>query len=248
MGSATLTMSRREGFLRRVLLVGADFLEDVNKGLEAYLQSARQNAIERTTSVAPSTVRATAEEVTERLTYLFQNATTITVPTTTEEVTEGLESLSQNASDAASQFPVPGIHAPISARNPVFNMDQNEFVRRTTETPPAMSWGESEVVIFMLVISFLLIVVAGLAIQCYVVRMTEKRKKLRSQTVTSSAGDAAPHVTLRVNLPTIPAAAAVGPPSPPSYEEPPAYHTLSIERMEDHCAEPDKKPRVKSKY
>merc|ERR1712117_866191 len=75
MGSATLTMSRREGFLRRVLLVGADFLEDVNKGLEAYLQSARENAIQRTTS----TVRATTEEVTERLTYLFQNATTTTV-------------------------------------------------------------------------------------------------------------------------------------------------------------------------
>merc|ERR1711884_87597 len=240
MGSATLTMSRREGLLRRVLLVGADFLEDVNKGLEAYLQSARENAIQRTTSTAPSTT----EEVTERLTYLFQNATTTTVPTTTEEVTERLESLSQNASDAASQIPVP-----VSARTLVWSVDKNEFVRRTTETPPAMSWDESEVVIFMLVISFLLIVVAGLAIQCYVVRMTEKRKKLRSQTVTSSAGDdAAPHVTLRVNLPTIPAAAAVGTPSPPLYEEPPAYHTLSIERMEDHCAEPDKKPRVKSKY
>jgi len=228
------------------LLVGADFLEDVNKGLEAYLQSARENAIQRTTSTASSTVRATTEEVTERLAYLLQNATTTTVPTTTEEVTEGLESLSQNASDAASQFPVPGIHAPISARNPVWSVDKNEFVRRTTETPPAMSWDESEVVIFMLVISFLLIVVAGLAIQCYVIRMIEKRKKLRSQTVTTSAGDAAPHVTLRVNLPSVPA--AVGTPSPPSYEEPPAYHTLSIERMEDHCAEPDKKPRVKSKY
>merc|ERR1712027_279652 len=113
MGSATLTMSRREGFLRRVLLVGADFLEDVNKGLEAYLQSARQNAIERTTSAAPSTVRATTGEVTERLTYLFQNATTITVPTTTEEVTEGFESFSPNASDAASIIPVP-----VSARVP----------------------------------------------------------------------------------------------------------------------------------
>merc|ERR1712018_577374 len=99
MGSATLTMSRREGFLRRVLLVGADFLEDVNKGLEAYLQSARENAIQRTTS----TVRATAEEVTERLAYLLHNTTT--VPTTTEEVSEGLESLSQNASDTASQIP-----------------------------------------------------------------------------------------------------------------------------------------------
>ena len=231
-------MSRREGFLRRVLLVGADFLEDVNKGLEAYLQSARENAIQRTTS----TVRATTEEVTERLAYLFQNATTTTVPTTTEEVTEGLESLSQNASDAASIIPVP-----VSARTPVWSVDKNEFVRRTTETPPpAMSWGESEVVIFMLVISFLLIVVAGLAIQCFVIRMIEKRKKLRSQTVTSSAGDAAPHVTLRVNLPSVPV--AVGTPSPPSYEEPPAYHTLSIERMEDHCAEPDKKSRVKSKY
>merc|ERR1712117_259081 len=214
MGSATLTMSRREGFLRRVLLVGADFLEDVNKGLEAYLQSARQNAIERTTSVAPSTVRATTEEVTERLAYLLQNATTTTVPTTTEEVTEGLESLSQIASDTASQFPVPGIHAPISARNPVWSVDKDEFVRRTTEAPPpAMSWDESEVVIFMLVISFLLIVVAGLAIQCYAIRMIEKRKKLRSQTVTSSAGDAAPHVTLRVNLPSsVPV--AVGTPSP----------------------------------
>merc|ERR1712117_709304 len=240
MGSATLTMSRREGFLRRVLLVGADFLEDVNKGLEAYLQSARENAIQRTTS----TVRATTEEVTERLTYLFQNATTTTVPTTTEEVTEGLESLSQNASDdTASQIPVP-----VSARIPVWSVDKNEFMRKTTETPPAMSWDESEVVIFMLVISFLLIVVAGLAIQCFVIRMIEERKKLRSQTVTSSAGDAAPHVTLRVNLPSVPAAAAVGTPSPPSYEEPPAYHTLCIERMEDHCAEPDKKPRVKSKY
>jgi len=236
MGSATLTMPRREGFLRRVLLVGADFLEDVNKGLEAYLQSARENAIQRTTSTAPSTT----EEVTERLAYLLQNATTTTVPTTTEEVTEGLEYLSQNA----SQIPVP-----VSARTPVWSVDKNEFVKRTTETPPpAMSWDESEVVIFMVVISFLLIVVAGLAIQCYVIRMIEKRKKLRSQTVTSSAGDAAPHVTLRVNLPTIPAAAAVGTPSPPSYEEPPAYHTLSIERMEDHCAEPDKKPRVKSEY
>merc|ERR1711884_639487 len=239
MGSATLTMSRREGLLRRVLLVGADFLEDVNKGLEAYLQSARENAIQRTTSAAPSTT----EEVTERLAYLLQNATTTTVPTTTEEVTEGLESLSQNASDAASIIPVP-----VSARTPVWSVDKNELVRRTTETPPAMSWDESEVVIFMLVISFLLIVVAGLAIQCYVVRMTEKRKKLRSQTVTSSAGDdAAPHVTLRVNLPSVPV--AVGTPSPPSYEEPPAYHTLSIaDRMEDHCAEPDKKPRVKSEY
>merc|ERR1719245_1277336 len=228
--SATLTMSRREGFLRRVLLVGADFLEDVNKGLEAYLQSARENAIQRTTS----TVRATTEEVTERLAYLFQNATTTTVPTTTEEVTEGLESLSQNA----SQIPVP-----VSAKTLVWSVDKNEFVRRTTETPPpAMSWDESEVVIFMLVISFLLTVVAGLAIG-----MIEKRKKLRSQTVTSTAGDdAAPHVTLRVNLPSEPA--AVGTPSPPSYEEPPAYHTLSIERMEDHCAEPDKKSRVKSKY
>merc|ERR1719245_1025724 len=232
--SATLTMSRREGFLRRVLLVGADFLEDVNKGLEAYLQSARENAIQRTTSTAPSTT----EEVTERLAYLLQNATTTTVPTTTEEVTEGLESLSQNASDAASIIPVP-----VSARTPVWSVDKNEFVRRTTETPPpAMSWDESEVVIFMLVISFLLIVVAGLAIG-----MIEKRKKLRSQTVTSTAGDdAAPHVTLRVNLPSEPA--AVGTPSPPSYEEPPAYHTLSIERMEDHCAEPDKKSRVKSEY
>merc|ERR1712241_272154 len=183
MGSATLTMSRREGFLRRVLLVGADFLEDVSKGLEAYLQSARENAIQRTTSTAPSTT----EEVTERLAYLLQNATTTTVPTTTEEVTEGLESLSQNASDAASIIPV-------SARTLVWSVDKNELVRRTTETPPAMSWDESEVVIFMLVISFLLIVVAGLAIQCYVVRMTEKRKKLRSQTVTSSTGAAAPHV------------------------------------------------------
>merc|ERR1711884_592731 len=240
MGSATLTMSRREGLLRRVLLVGADFLEDVNKGLEAYLQSARENAIQRTTSTAPSTT----EEVTERLAYLLQNATTTTVPTTTEEVTEGLESLSQNASDAASIIPVP-----VSARTLVWSVDKNEFVRRTTETPPAMSWDESEVVIFMLVISFLLIVVAGLAIQCYVIRMIEKRKKLRSQTVTSSAGDAAPSVTLRVNLPSVPV--AVGTPSPPSYEEPPAYHTLSIaDRMEDHCAEPDKKPRVnmKSKY
>merc|ERR1712012_1326394 len=195
MGSATLTWSRREGFLRRVLLVGADFLEDVNKGLEAYLQSARENAIQRTTS----TVRATTEEVTERLTYLFQNATTTTVPTTTEEVTEGLESLSQDASDTASQIPVP-----VSARNPLWSVDKNEFVRRTTETPPAMSWDESEVVIFMLVISFLLIVVAGLAIQCYVLRMIEERKKLRSQTVTSSAES--PHVTLRVNLPSVPAA------------------------------------------
>merc|ERR1712117_522465 len=239
MGSATLTMSRREGFLRRVLLIGADFLEDVNKGLEAYLQSARENAIQRTTS----TVRATTEEVTERLTYLFQNATTTTVPTTTEEVTEGLESLSQNASDdTASQIPVP-----VSARIPVWSVDKNEFMRKTTETPPAMSWDESEVVIFMLVISFLLIVVAGLAIQCFVIRMIEERKKLRSQTVTSSAGDdAAPHVTLRVNLPSVPV--AVGTPSPPSYEEPPAYHTLSMERMEDHCAEPDKKSRVKSEY
>merc|ERR1712117_962093 len=220
------------------LLVGADFLEDVNKGLEAYLQSARENAIQRTTS----TVRATTEEVTERLAYLLQNATTTTVPTTTEEVTEGLESLSQIASDAASQIPVP-----VSARTPVWSVDENEFVRRTTETPPpAMSWDESEVVIFMLVISFLLIVVAGLAIQCYVMRMIEKRKKLRSQTVTSSAGDAAPHVILRVNLPSVPA--AVGTPSPPCYEEPPAYHTLSIERMEDHCAVSDKKPRVKSEY
>merc|ERR1711884_789168 len=232
MGSATLTMSRREGLLRRVLLVGADFLEDVNKGLEAYLQSARENAIQRTTSTAPSTT----EEVTVRLAYLLQNATTTTVPTTTEEVTEGLEYLSQNASDAASIIPVP-----VSARTPVWSVDKNEFVIRTTETPPAMSWDESEVVIFMLVISFLLIVVAGLAIQCYVIRMIEKRKKLRSQTVTSSAGDdAAPHVTLRVNLPSVPA--AVGTPSPPSYEEPPAYHTLSIEGMEDHCAEPDEKP------
>merc|ERR1712117_81056 len=245
MGSATLTMSRREGFLRRVLLVGADFLEDVNKGLEAYLQSARENAIQRTTS----TVRATTEEVTERLAYLLQNATTTTVPTTTEEVTEGLESLSQIVSDTASQFPVPGIHAPISARNPVWSVDKDEFVRRTTEAPPpAMSWDESEVVIFVLVISFLLIVVAGLAIQCYVIRMIEKRKKLRGQTVTSSAGDAAPDVTLRVNLPSVTAEAAVGTPSPPLYEEPPAYHTLSIERMEDHCAEPDKKPRVKLEY
>merc|ERR1711884_922878 len=215
MGSATLTMSRREGLLRRVLLVGADFLEDVNKGLEAYLQSARENAIQRTTSTAP---------------------------TTTEEVTEGLESLSQIASDAASQIPVP-----VSARTPVWSVDKNEFVRRTTETPPAMSWDESEVVIFMLVISFLLIVVAGLAIQCYVVRMTEKRKKLRSQTVTSSAGDdAAPHVTLRVNLPSVPV--TVGTPSPPSYEEPPAYHTLSMERMEDHCVVSDKKAKVKSEH
>merc|ERR1712117_417315 len=205
MGSATLTMSRREGFLRRVLLVGADFLEDVNKGLEAYLQSARENAIQRTTS----TVRATTEEVTERLTYLFQNATTTTVQ---EEVTKGLESLSQNASDdTASQIPVP-----VSARTPLWSVDKNEFVRRTTETPPAMSWDESEVVIFMLVISFLLIVVAGLAIQCYVIRIIEKRKKLRGQTVTSSAGDAAPHVTLRVNLPSVPV--AVETPSPPSYE------------------------------
>merc|ERR1712227_213436 len=217
MGSATLTMSRREGFLRRVLLVGADFLEDVNKGLEAYLQSARENAIQRTTSTASST---------------------------TEEVTEGLEYLSQNASDSASQIPVP-----VSARTPVWSVDENEFVRRTTETSPVLSWDESEVVIFMVVISFLLIVVAGLAIQCYVIRMIEKRKRLRSQTVTSSAGDAAaPHVALRVNLPSVPV--AVGTPSPPSYEEPPAYHTLSIERMEDHCAGPDKKPRVnmKSKY
>merc|ERR1739836_287753 len=217
-------MSRREGLLRRVLLIGADFLEDVNKGLEAYLQSARENAIQRTTSTAPSTT----EEVTERLAYLLQNATTTTVPTTTEEVTEGLESLSQNASDAASIIPVP-----VSARTLVWSVDINEFVRRTTETPPpAMSWDESEVVIFMLVISFLLIVVAGLTVQCYVVRMIEKRKKLRSQTVSSSAGDAAPHVALRVNLPSEPA--AVGTPSPPSYEEPPAYHTLSIaDRMED---------------
>merc|ERR1711884_549638 len=216
MGSATLTMSRREGLLRRVLLVGADFLEDVNKGLEAYLQSARENAIQRTTSTAPSS---------------------------TEEVTEGLESLSQIASDAASIIPVP-----VSARTPVWSVDINEFVRRTTETPPpAMSWDESEVVIFMLVISFLVIVVAGLAIQCYVVRMTEKRKKLRSQTVTSSAGDdAAPHVTLRVNLPSVPV--AVGTPSPPSYEEPPAYHTLSMERMEDHCVVSDKKAKVKSEH
>merc|ERR1712117_856078 len=222
------------------LLVGADFLEDVNKGLEAYLQSARENAIQRTTS----TVRATTEEVTERLTYLFQNATTTTVPTTTEEVTEGLESLSQNASDdTASIIPVP-----VSARTPVWSVDKNEFARRTTETPPAMSWDESEVVIFMLVISFLLIVVAGLAIQCFVIRMIEKRKKLRSQTVTSSAGDAAPHVTLRVNLPSVPAAAAAGTPSPPHYEEPPAYHSLSIERREDHCAVSDKKSRVKSEY
>merc|ERR1712117_661985 len=228
MGSATLTMSRREGFLRRVLLVGADFLEDVNKGLEAYLQSARENAIQRTTS----TVRATTEEVTEKLTYLFQNATTTTVPTTTEEVTEGLESLSQNA----SQIPVP-----VSAKTLVWSVDKNEFVRRTTETSAVLSWDESEVVIFMVVISFLLTVVAGLAIG-----MIEKRKKLRSQTVTSSAGDAAPHVTLRVNLPSVPV--AVETPSPPLYEEPPAYHTLSIERMEDHCAVPDKKPRVKSKY
>merc|ERR1712122_336997 len=125
MGSATLTMSRREGFLRRVLLVGADFLEDVNKGLEAYLQSARENAIQRTTS----TVRSTTEEVTERLTYLFQNATTTTLPTTTEEVTEGLESLSQDASDdTASQIPVP-----VSTRIPVWSVDKNELVRRTTE-------------------------------------------------------------------------------------------------------------------
>merc|ERR1712117_120146 len=226
MGSATLTMSRREGFLRRVLLVGADFLEDVNKGLEAYLQSARENAIQRTTSTAP----LTTEEVTERLASIFHNATTTTVPTTTEEVTEGLESLSPIASDdTASQIPVP-----VSARTLVWSVDENEFVRRTTETPPpAMSWDESEVVIFMLVISFLLIVVAGLAIQCYVIRMIEKRKKLRSQTVTSSAGDAAPHVTLRVNLPSVPV--ATGTPSPPSYEEPPAYHTLSIGKMEDHC-------------
>merc|ERR1719245_1444993 len=233
--SATLTMSRREGFLRRVLLVGADFLEDVNKGLEAYLQSARENAIQRTTS----TVRATTEEVTERLAYLFQNATTTTRPTTTEEVSEGLESLSQNA----SQIPVP-----VSTRNLVFNMDQNEFVRRTTETPPpAMSWDESEVVIFMLVISFLLIVLAGLTIQCYVIKMMEKRKRLRGQTVTSPAGDdAAPHVTLRVNLPSVPV--AVGTPSPPSYEEPPAYHTLSMERMEDHCVVSDKKAKVKSDH
>merc|ERR1712117_465600 len=238
MGSATLTMSRREGFLRRVLLVGADFLEDVNKGLEAYLQSARENAIQRTTSTAPST----KEEVTERLASIFHNATTTTVPTTTEEVTEGPESLSQIASDdTASQIPVP-----VSARTLVWSVDKNEFVRRTTETPPAMSWDESEVVIFMLVISFLLIVVAGLAIQCYVIRVIEKRKKLRSQTVTSSAGDAAPHVTLRVNLPSVPV--ATGTPSPPSYEEPPAYHTLSIGKMEDHCAEPDKKPRVKLEY
>merc|ERR1712117_425649 len=238
MGSATLTMSRREGFLRRVLLVGADFLEDVNKGLEAYLQSARENAIQRTTT----TMRATTEEVTERLTYLFQNASTTTVPTTTEEVTEGLESLSQIASDTASQIPVP-----VSTRTPVWSVDKNEFVSRTTETPPpVMSWDESEVVIFMLVISFLLSVVAGLAIQCYVVRMIEKRKKLQSQTVTSSAGDAAPHVTLRINLPSVPA--ATGTPSPPSYEEPPAYHTLSIERMEDHCGASDKKSRVKSEY
>merc|ERR1712038_2055759 len=100
MGSANLTMSnytRREGFLRRVLLMGADFLEDVNKGLEAYLQSARENAIQRTTSAAPSTVRATTEEVTEGLAYLFQNATTsattTTLRTTTEEVTEGIEPL-----------------------------------------------------------------------------------------------------------------------------------------------------------
>merc|ERR1712027_99012 len=244
MGSATLTMSRREGFLRRVLLIGADFLEDVNKGLEAYLQSARENASQRTTSTAPSTVRATTEEVTERLASLFHNATTTTVPTTTEVVTEGLESLSQIASDdTASQIPVP-----VSARTLVWSVDKNEVLRGTTETPPpAMSWDESEVVIFMLVISFLLIVVAGLTVQCYVIRMIEKRKKLRSQTVTSSAGDAASHVTLRVNLPSEPAA-AVGTPSPPTYEEPPAYHTLSIERMEDHCAEPDKKPRVKSEY
>merc|ERR1712117_226056 len=220
MGSATLTMSRREGFLRRVLLVGADFLEDVNKGLEAYLQSARENAIQRTTSTTTSTVRATTEEVTERLASLSQIA----------------------SDDTASHIPVP-----VSARTLVWSVDENEFVRRTTETPPpAMSWDESEVVIFMLVISFLLIVVAGLAIQCYVIRMIEKRKKLRSQTVTSSAGDAAPHVILRVNLPSVPA--AVGTPSPPCYEEPPAYHTLSIERMEDHCAVSDKKPRVKSEY
>merc|ERR1712117_544597 len=134
------------------LLVGADFLEDVNKGLEAYLQSARENAVQRTTT----TMRATTEEVTERLTYLFQNASTTTVPTTTEEVTEGLESLSQIASDTASQIPVP-----VSARTPVWSVDKDEFVSRTTETPPAMSWYESEVVIFMVVISFLLIVVAG---------------------------------------------------------------------------------------
>merc|ERR1712117_61509 len=180
---------------------------------------ARENAIQRTTS----TVRATTEEVTERLAYLFQNATTTTVPTTIEEATEGLEYLSQNASDAASIIPVP-----VSARTPVWSVD------------------ESEVVILMVVISFLLIVVAGLAIQCYVIRMIEKRKKLRSQTVTSSAGDAASHVTLRVNLPSVPA--AVETPSPPLYEEPPAYHTLSIERMEDHSGASDKKPRVKSKY
>merc|ERR1711963_561496 len=135
MGSATLTMSRREGFLRRVLLIGADFLEDVNKGLEAYLQSARENAIQRTTSTASSTT----EEVTERLASLFHNATTTTGPTTIEEVTDGLESLNATY-DTASQIPVP-----VSARTPVLNMDQNEFVRRTTETPPpAVSWDESE--------------------------------------------------------------------------------------------------------
>ena len=237
-------MSRREGFLRRVLLIGADFLEDVNKGLEAYLQSARENAIDRTTSATPSTVRATTEEVTERLASLFQNASQITTSTsaipTTEEVTEGLESL--NASDDASQIPVP-----VSTRTLVWSVDKNEFVRTTTETPPVLSWDQSEVVIFMLVISFLLIVVAGLAIQCYVIRMIEKRKKLRSQNVPgntpSSAGDAAPHVTLRVNLPSsVPA--ATGTPSPPPYEEPPAYHTLSIERMEDQCAVSDKKSKV----
>merc|ERR1712038_1295957 len=212
MGSANLTMSnytRREGFLRRVLLMGADFLEDVNKGLEAYLQSARQNAIQRTTSSTPSTVRATTEEVTEKLAYLFQNATTTTLRTTTEEVTEGLKSLSQNASDDASQ-----ITTSLTTEVPlVWSVDKNEFVRRTTEAPVVMSWDESEVVIFMVVLSFLLLVVAGLAIQCYVIRMIEKRKRLRSQNTSSSAGNEAPHVTLRVNLPSVPA--AVGTPSPP---------------------------------
>merc|ERR1712150_412523 len=106
------------------------------------------------------------------------------------------------------------------------------------EAPVVMSWDESEVVIFMVVLSFLLTVVAGLAIQCYI-RMIEKWKRLRSQNTSSSAGNVAPHVTLGVNLPSVPA--AVGTPSPPPYEEPPAYHTVSIEKMEDHCAVSDEK-------
>merc|ERR1712018_1009587 len=109
MGSATLTMSRREGFLRRVLLIGADFLEDINKGLEAYLQSARQNAIQRTTS----TVRATTEEVTERF---FHNASQMTTSTSATTTTE--ESLPQNASDVASQIPVS-----VSTRTLVWSTD-----------------------------------------------------------------------------------------------------------------------------